>query len=54
MCKIRLEYEYIDDEEREIIESYSRGEWTPLSPEESARHIAMLKDAALRPPVITR
>jgi len=53
MCEIHLKYEYIDDEEREIIESYSRGEWTPLSPEESARHIAMLKDAAQRPPLIT-
>ena len=53
MCEIHLKYEYIDDEEREIIESYSRGEWTPLSPEESARHIAVLKDAAQRPPVIT-
>ena len=44
--------QYLDDEEREIIDSYSRGEWTPLSPEESARHIAMLKDAAQRAPVV--
>ena len=53
MCEIHLEYEYIDDEEREIIESINRGEWTPLNLEESARHISMLQNAAQRPPVIT-
>lgn len=49
MYEVHIYYEYIDDEEREIIESYKRGEWSPLSPEESARHIAMLQAAAQQP-----
>ena len=32
MCQVHIDYEYTDDEEREIIASYKRGEWTPLKP----------------------
>ena len=46
------EYEYLDDEEREIIESWRRGDWVPMSAEESARHIAVLQAAAQRPAII--
>ena len=31
---IHIEYPYIDDEEREIIESLNRGERSPLSDED--------------------
>ncbi len=41
-----IEYPYIDDEEREIIESLNRGEWYPVSDEEYVRIVAMLQDAA--------
>ena len=41
-----FEYPYIDDEEREIIESLNRGEWSPLSDADYAREAAMLYNAA--------
>ena len=41
-----IEYPYIDDEEREIIESLNRGEWSPVSDEEHVRIVAMLQEAA--------
>ena len=43
---IHIEYPYIDDEEREIIESLNRGEWSPLSDEDYAREAAALINAA--------
>ena len=44
---IHIDYPYIDDEEREIIESLNRGEWSPVSDEEYARVATMLYNAAL-------
>ena len=41
-----FEYPYIDDEEREIIGSLNRGEWSPLSDADYAREAAMLYNAA--------
>ena len=41
-----IEYPYLDDEEREIIESLNRGEWLPLSDEDHAREAAKLINAA--------
>ena len=41
-----FEYPYIDDEEREIIESLNRGEWSPLSDADYAREAAMLYNSA--------
>ena len=43
---IHIDYPYIDDEEREIIESLNRGEWSPVSDEEYARIATMLYNAA--------
>ena len=41
-----FEYPYLDDEEREIIESLNRGEWSPLSDEDYAREAAALINGA--------
>ena len=41
-----IEHPYLDDEEREIIESLNRGEWSPLSDEDQAREAAKLINAA--------
>lgn len=41
-----VEYPYLDDEERDIIESYRNGEWTPVSDAEYASKIAVLRAAA--------
>ncbi len=41
-----IEHPYLDDEEREIIESLNRGEWSPLSDEDYAREAAKLINAA--------
>ena len=30
-------FEYFDDEERELIESYERGEWRPIENQEAAK-----------------
>ena len=30
-------FEYFDDEERELIESYERGEWRPIPNQEAAK-----------------
>ena len=30
-------FEYFDDEERELIESYERGEWRPIKNQEAAK-----------------
>ena len=43
---VHIDYDYIDDEEREIIESLNRGEWSPVSDEEYVRIVTMLKAAA--------
>ena len=39
-------YPYLDDEEREIIESLNRGEWSPVSDEEYAQKMTELINAA--------
>ena len=31
------DFEYFDDEERELIESYERGEWRPIENQEAAK-----------------
>jgi len=42
-----FQYPYLDDEERDIIESYRRGEWSPVSDAVFASKIAVLRAAAL-------
>ena len=42
-----FESPYLDDEERDIIESYRNGEWTPVSDAEFASKIAVLRAAAI-------
>ena len=41
-----FQYPYLDDEERDIIESYRRGEWSPVSDAVFASKIAVLRAAA--------
>ena len=41
-----FKYPYIDDEEREIMESLDRGEWSPLSDADYKEHMAALVNAA--------
>ena len=41
-----FKYPYIDDEEREIMESFDRGEWTMLNDEEYVEHMTVLYNAA--------
>ena len=41
-----FQYPYLDDEERDIIESYRRGEWLPVSDAVFASKIAVLRAAA--------
>ena len=41
-----IDYPYLDDEERDIIESYRNGEWTPVSDAEFAAKFAVLRAAA--------
>ncbi len=43
---IHIDYPYIDDEEREIIEALNRGAWSPVSDEEYVRIVTILKEAA--------
>lgn len=42
----QIQYPYLDDAERDIIESYRNGEWTPVSESEYASKIAVLRAAA--------
>ena len=41
-----FEYPYLDDEEREIMESLNRGQWSPLSDADYAEHMAAMIGAA--------
>ena len=41
-----FKYPYIDDEEREIMESLDRGEWSPLSDADYKEHMTALVNAA--------
>ena len=41
-----IEHPYLDDEERDIIESYRNGEWRPVSDAEFAAKFAVLRAAA--------
>lgn len=42
-------FEYLDEEERELIESYERGEWRPMSKQEIRDYF--LKDGFAPPPL---
>jgi predicted DNA binding CopG/RHH family protein len=41
-----FDFEYLDDEERELIESIESGEYIPLPKKERDKHMAMLRQAA--------
>jgi predicted DNA binding CopG/RHH family protein len=41
-----FDFEYLDDEEKELIESIEKGPWTPLPQEEQMRMMALMRQAA--------